>query len=144
MINKDDEFRKVLVLCTGNSAHSQMAEGFFKKYRGSWKVESAGTHPTGLNPFAVKVMAESGIDISRHYSKNVMEFIEDDFDFVITVCDNARESCPVFPGGSNTRYIHWSFEDPAATGGNDQEILSNFRKIRDLVDERIKEFLSIV
>lgn len=133
--------KKVLVLCTGNSIRSQMAEGFLKKYRKNWNIESAGIFPAGLNPLAVEVMAESGIDISGHYSKNVLHFVSSSFDFVITVCDNARGSCPVFPGGDKTRYIHWGFEDPTAIKGSDEDRLKSFRRTRDLIDDKIKEFL---
>jgi arsenate reductase len=118
-----------------------MAEGFLKKYRKSWHIESAGTFPVGLNPLAIKVMAESGIDISKNLSKSVSQFISSSFDLVITVCDNARRSCPVFPGDDMTRYIHWSFEDPSTTTGNYEKRLDSFRKTRNLIDKKIKEFL---
>ena len=90
--------KRVLILCTGNSCRSQMAEGFFKKCRNDWTVESAGISPTKLNPLAVKVMAEKGIDISHQKTKSVKKFLNQSFDYIITVCDNARESCPLFPG----------------------------------------------
>ena len=134
--------KKVLVLCTGNSIRSQMAEGFLKKYRENWQIESAGTFPVGLNPLAVEVMTESGIDISKNSSKSVGQFISSSFDLVITVCDNARRSCPTFPGGDMTRYIHWSFEDPSVVTGSNERRLDSFRKTRDLIDEKIKEFLN--
>ncbi len=118
-----------------------MAEGFLKKYRKDWHIESAGTFPVGINPIAVAVMAESGIDISKNSSKSVSQFISNSFDLVITVCDNARRSCPVFPGDARTRYIHWGFEDPSAAAGNYEERLDSFRKTRDLIDGKIKEFL---
>jgi len=133
--------KKVLVLCTGNSIRSQMAEGFLKKYRKDWNIESAGTFPVGLNPLAVEVMAESGIDISKNLSKSVSQFISSSFDLVITVCDNARKSCPVFPGDAMTRYIHWSFEDTSVVIGSNEERLDSFRNTRDLIDEKIKKFL---
>jgi arsenate reductase len=133
--------KKVLVLCTGNSIRSQMAEGFLKKYRKSWYIESAGTFPVGLSPLAVEVMAESGIDISKNSSKSVSQFISSTFDLVITVCDNARRSCPTFTGDNMTRYIHWSFEDPSVVMGSKDKRLKSFRKTRDLIDEKINEFL---
>jgi arsenate reductase len=107
---------RVLILCTGNSARSQMAEGLLRHEAGDrFEVFSAGTHPTIVRPEAVAVMNELGIDISHHWSKRVDEFAGEHFDYVITVCDAANEACPVFPG--NTRRLHWSFEDPAAAGG---------------------------
>jgi arsenate reductase len=133
--------KKVLVLCTGNSIRSQIAEGFLKKYRKNWYIESAGTFPVGLNPLAVKVMAESGIDISENSSKSVSQFISSSFDLIITVCDNARSSCPAFTGDKKTKYIHWSFEDPSVVMGSKDKRLESFRKTRDLIDEKIKEFL---
>jgi len=140
-LDRDNIKKRVLVLCTGNSIRSQMAEGFLKKYRESWHIESAGTFPVGINPMAVAVMAESGIDISKNSSKSVSRFISSSFDLVITVCDNARRSCPVFPGDDTTRYIHWSFEDPSAVPGSYEERLDSFRETRDLIEEKIKEFL---
>ena len=140
-MNRKNTKRKVLVLCTGNSIRSQMAEGFLKKYCKGWHIESAGTFPVGLNPLAIEAMAESGIDISKNSSKSVSQFISSSFDLVITVCDNARKSCPVFPGDVLTRYIHWSFEDPSTTIGSYEKRLDSFRNTRDLIDEKIKEFL---
>ena len=104
--------KRVLILCTGNSARSQMAEGLLRQMAATIRVFSAGTKPVGLNPNAVKAMCEIGIDISGHRSKSVDEFAGQQFDYVITVCDNAKESCPIFPGGGAR--IHQSFEDPAA------------------------------
>ena len=140
-LDRDSIKKRVLVLCTGNSIRSQMAEGFLKKYRKSWHIESAGTFPVGLNPLAVEVMAESGIDISKNSSKSVSRFTSSSFDLVIAVCDNARRACPVFPGDDVTRYIHWSFEDPSTTTGSHEKRLNSFRNTRDLIDEKIKEFL---
>ena len=140
-MDKGNTKKKVLVLCTGNSIRSQMAEGFLKKYRENWHIESAGTFPIGLNPLAVEVMAESGIDISKNLSKSVSQFTSSNFDLVITVCDNARRSCPVFPVDDTTRYIHWNFEDPSVVTGSDENRLNSFRRTRDLIDEKIKEFL---
>ena len=118
-----------------------MAEGFLKKYRKGWHIESAGTFPVGLNPLAATVMAESGIDISKNSSKSVSGFTSSSFDLVITVCDNARRSCPAFQGDAVTRYIHWSFGDPSTTTGSHEKRLDSFRNTRDLIDEKIKEFL---
>jgi arsenate reductase len=130
--------KKVLFLCTENSCRSQMAEGILQHLRGDmFEVESAGTRPSVVNPVAIKVMAEIGIDISGHRSKSVDEFQGMNFDFVITTCDAARETCPVFPGIA--RRLHWSFNDPAAVRGSENEILSAFRKVRDEIKSRIEE-----
>ncbi len=131
--------KRVLVLCTGNSARSQMGEGLFRaESRGEFEVFSAGTKPASVRAEAIVVMKEIGIDISGHRSKSVDEFIGQAFDFVVTVCDNARDNCPVFPGG--TERIHWSFEDPAAVGGSEAKRLDAFRRTRDLIHQRVKEF----
>lgn len=106
----------ILVLCTGNSCRSQMAEGFLKKYKKEWDIESAGITPVELNPMSVKVMAEKGIDISSQKSKSVGKFLDRNFDYIITVCNNARESCPLFPG--KAKYIHWDIEDPSFVDGS--------------------------
>ncbi len=130
---------KVLILCTGNSARSQMAEGLFRSALGDkFEVFSAGTRPSSVRPEAIDVMREIGIDISGHRSKSVNEFLGQQFRYVITVCDNAKESCPVFPGRSER--IHWSFEDPAAVEGNEEERKAAFRRIRDHIAERVREF----
>jgi len=122
--------KKVLFICTQNSARSQMAEGLFRSMYGNrYDVYSAGTRPFRVNPFAIRVMGEIGIDISNHRSKSVNEFQGIEFDYVVTVCDNAKENCPFFPGGKE--YLHYSFTDPAATQGNEEEILATFRKVRD-------------
>ena len=132
-----------LVLCTGNSARSQMGEGFFRQYLGDrFEIHSAGTRPGSLRPEAVAVMAEVGIDISRHRSKPVDEFLSREFSFIITVCDNARENCPYLPG--NARRIHWGFEDPAAVEGDEQTRLAAFREIRDQIRGRVEEFAKSV
>lgn len=132
--------RKALILCTGNSARSQMAEGLLRHAAGDrFEVHSAGTHPTTVRPEAVAVMSELGIDISNHWSKSVDEFTGQEFDLVITVCDAANEACPVFPG--KTRRIHWSFEDPAAVKGSYEERKVAFRQIRDQIRDRIKAWL---
>lgn len=120
--------RRVLILCTGNSARSQMAEGLLKHMAGDrFEAFSAGTRPVGLNPNAVTAMAEIGVDISKHRSKPVEEFSGQPFDYVITVCDNARESCPIFSGSA--KRIHQSFPDPAAYPADKQ--LAAFRSVRD-------------
>ena len=132
--------QKVLILCTGNSARSQMAEGLFRHEAGDrFEVFSAGTRPTRVRHEAIAAMAEAGIDISSHHSKAADEFIGQHLDYVITVCDNARETCPVFPHAA-TR-LHWPFEDPAAVEGSDEQRLAAFRRIRDQILDRIREFL---
>jgi arsenate reductase len=130
---------KILFLCTGNSCRSQMAEGFLKNYRKDWHVESAGISPQGLNPLAVKVMQEINIDISKQESKGVENFVKTTFDYVITVCNNAKESCPIFPG--KTKLIHWNLIDPAEINGTLEEKLFIFRQVRDEIKEKILEFI---
>lgn len=130
---------KVLILCTANSARSQMAEGLLRAdYGDKFEVESAGTRATQVRPEAIGVMKEIGIDISGHRSKVVDEFAEQIFDHVLTVCDSANESCPIFPGHTNR--IHHSFEDPAAVQGTEEERLASFRKVRDEIREYLREF----
>lgn len=130
---------RILVLCTGNSARSQMAEGLMRKaYGDSFDVFSAGTKPSIVRPEAIAVMNEIGIDISGHRSKSVDEFTGQEFRYVFTVCDNANESCPVFPGRSER--IHWSFEDPAAIVGDEGKRLAAFRRIRGEIASRIESF----
>lgn len=131
--------KRVLVLCTGNSARSQIGEGLFRaEGGGAFEVFSAGTKPSSVRPEAILVMKEIGIDISGHRSKSVDEFAGHTFDYVVTVCDNARDTCPVFPAG--TERIHWSFEDPAAVEGSETKRLDAFRRTRDLIHERVKTF----
>lgn len=131
---------RVLILCTGNSARSQMAEGLLRYLAGSqFEVFSAGSKPSTLNPFAIKVMQERGIDISSHRSKHLSEFIKQLFDYVITVCDQAAETCPVFPG--RAQRIHWSFPDPAAVGGSDNDKLNAFRQTRDAIEAQLKQWI---
>ena len=131
---------KVLILCTGNSARSQMAEGLMREMGGTtFEVASAGVSPTQVRSEAVEVMKEIGIDISQHFSKDVDRFIADNFDYVITVCDNANERCPVFPG--HAKRIHWSFADPAQVEGDEATKLSAFRTIRDQIKARIETFI---
>jgi len=131
---------KVLILCTGNSARSQMAEGLFRQAAGDrYEVFSAGTKPSMVRPEAIAVMHEIGIDISGHRSKSVDEFAGQELDLVITVCDNAKESCPIFPGA--TQRLHWPFDDPAAVAGSEEQRLAAFRSIRDQIQARIQLFL---
>jgi arsenate reductase len=130
--------KRILFLCTGNSVRSQMAEGLLRHIAGDrFEVFSAGTRPAGLNPTAVQVMREIGIDISGHRSKPVDEFAAQEFDYVFTVCDNAKEACPFFPGGG--KRIHHSFEDPAAVAPERQ--LEVFRHVRDMIAEHLREFV---
>ena len=129
---------RVLILCTANSARSQMAEGLLRHIAGDrFEVFSAGTKPVGLNPNAVKAMAEVGIDIAKHRSKSADEFAGQSFDYVITVCDNAKEACPIFPGQGQR--LHHSFEDPAAVPQEQQ--LESFRRVRDQLSSWINEFI---
>ena len=131
---------KILILCTGNSCRSQMAEGFLKAFDDTLKVFSAGTNPSSrVHPKAVQVMQEAGIDISAGYPKDVEQFIDQPFDFVITVCDNARESCPVFTGKVKRR-LHIGFDDPAEATGTDDEIYAVFRRVRDEIRRDFNEF----
>lgn len=138
---------KILILCTGNSCRSQMAEGFFRRYlhdRGlldaAYAVRSAGLDPGGVHPLAIRVMAEVDIDISHQTSKHLERFVNEEFDYIITVCDNAAAKCPVFPG-PGTR-LHWPFDDPAKAAGSDDEILTVFRKVRDEMSEKISRWLN--
>lgn len=131
--------KRVLILCTGNSARSQMAEGLLRQDAGTrFDVESAGTRASIVRPEAIAVMQEIGIDISGHRSKNVDEFEGQLFDFVITVCDNARETCPVF--FSATKKLHHNFEDPAAVTGSDEQRLAAFRRVRDQLRDYLRHF----
>lgn len=131
--------KTVLVICTGNSARSQMMEGLLNHFgNGKVQAHSAGTRPSTINPFAIEAMTEIGIDISTHYSKSIDEFANQTFDVVLTVCDSARESCPFFPG---EKIIHKSFTDPAALEGSDQKKLKLFRKVRDEEMEWVEDFL---
>ena len=134
--------KRVLILCTGNSARSQMAEGILRHAGGdNFEVESAGIKPSNVRMEAIQVMNEIGIDISGHRSKSVDEFIGREFDTVITVCDNAKETCPVFPG--KTQRVHRSFEDPPPPGvGSDEERLYIFRRVRDEIREWMKDFIA--
>ena len=130
---------RVLILCTGNSARSQMAEGLLRHDGGAaFEVESAGTKPSHVRPEAIAAMREIGIDISGHRSKSVDEFAGQAFDYVITVCDNAKESCPIFPAA--TKRIHWSLDDPAAVQGSEEQRLAEFRRVRDQLRSLLRQF----
>ena len=133
--------KRVLILCTGNSARSQMAEGLLRHDGGArFEVTSAGVEPSQVRAQAIEVMREVGIDISRQRSKSVAEFAGQEFDYVITVCDNAQMRCPVFPG--QTVRIHWSFDDPAAAVGDEAAQLAVFRRVRDEIRARLREFIA--
>lgn len=130
---------RVLILCTGNSARSQMAEGLLRNDAGDrFEVVSAGTRPSHVRPEAIAVMQELGVDISGHRSKSVDEFRNQTFDYVLTVCDNAKESCPIYPGHANR--LHHNFEDPAAVEGSEEERLSAFRMVRDHIRQYLRSF----
>lgn len=132
---------KVLFLCTGNSCRSQMAEGLLRWHGGSVvDVVSAGTDPKPVHPDAVRVMREIGLDISRQRSKSVEPYFEQGFDYVITLCDSAKETCPVFPGAA--RMMHWSLPDPATASGSDEERVQFFRGIREQLAFQIDELLA--
>lgn len=129
--------KRVLFLCTGNSARSQMAEGILRSLAGDeYDVVSAGTTPKGVHPRTVEVMKEAGIDISTHTSRDLTQFLGQTFDYVITVCDRARQQCPIFPGSTP---IHWGFDDPAEADTPRQ--LETFRRVRDEIRHRIRLFL---
>ncbi len=133
--------KRVLILCTGNSARSQMAEGLLRHDAGErFEVESAGTKPSSVRPEAIAVMRELGIDISGHRSKSVDEFEGQKFDSIVTVCDNARESCPLFLGSGPAEKLHRSFEDPAVFDGSEEERLVVFRRVRDQLRAYLAEF----
>ena len=133
--------KRVLILCTGNSARSQMAEGLLRDMAAArFEVASAGVAPTQVRPEAVEAMREIGVDISQHRSKSIDEFIKQPFDYVITVCDNANQQCPVF--GGDSKRLHWSVEDPAAIEGDDEKRLDAFRDARDDLRKRLRRFLN--
>ena len=134
---------KLIFLCTGNSARSQMAEGLMRHHGGDiFEVYSAGLNAQGVNPHAVEVMKEIGIDISKHKSKNITEYFnKTNFDLLITVCSNADKNCPTIPGIK--KRLHWGFEDPAAITGSNGIKLAKFREIRDFINSRIKNWLKI-
>lgn len=132
--------KRILVLCTGNSCRSQLAEGYLRHFAGDKaEVYSAGVETHGVNPRAIQIMKEDGIDISRHTSNNVNEYKDLDFDFVITVCDNAKERCPYFP--SKAQQFHYNFPDPAKATGTEEEIRHQFRTVRDMIKKYSQEFV---
>ena len=133
-----DEKKSVLVLCTGNSARSQMAEGLLKQICGDrFDIQSAGTRPIGISPEAIEVLGEVGIDISNNESKSVDSFGDREFDYVLTVCDNARENCPYFP--AKTKLVHHGFEDPWFAEGSSEERVAAFRRVRDEIDAYLRD-----
>jgi arsenate reductase len=133
---------RVIVVCTGNSARSQMAEALLRRDGGdAFDVVSAGVDPRGINPLTVRVLGEVGIDIAGARSKSVTEFLGQSFDYVITVCDRARESCPVFPGGGAT--LHWGFDDPAEAEGSESERLAVFRRVLGEISGRVRQFVPL-
>ena len=132
--------KKILVLCTGNSCRSHIAEGYLKFYAGSnAEVFSAGVETHGVNPRAIATMLEDGIDISKHTSNNIDEYRNIDFDFVITVCDNAKERCPFFP--TNAKKFHYNFPDPAKAKGTEEEIWHQFRTVRQMIKDYCENFV---
>lgn len=133
--------KRVLVLCTGNSCRSQMMHGFLQQFGGdTWQISSAGVEIHGLNPRAVQVMKEDGVDISHHQSVHIDEYQGISFEYVITVCDHARETCPWFP--ANAEMIHQSFNDPAKANGSEEEIRNEFRRVRDEIKSFAKRFIT--
>ncbi len=131
--------KKILFVCTHNSARSQLAEGLVNSIcSNKYQAFSAGSTPTEVNPLAIETLKEIGIDITGHYSKNIIKFEDQYFDYVITVCNNAKDTCPFFPGAKE--YIHKSFEDPSSVEGNSEEKLNAFRETRDEIKEWILEF----
>ncbi len=133
---------RVLFVCTHNSARSQIAEALLQRYGGdAFEVQSAGTEVTGVNPLAIRVLAELGIDWTGHRSKSITEFLDQRFDYVITVCDRARETCPVFPGSENT--LHWGLDDPSEIDGPDAEKVAAFRRTETEVSARLRPFVEV-
>lgn len=132
--------KKILVLCTGNSCRSQIAHGYLQLFAGDKaRVYSAGVETHGVNPRAIAIMKEDGINISAHTSNNVNEYRDIDFDFVITVCDNAKERCPYFP--SNAKKFHYNFPDPAKATGTEEAIMQQFRDVREMIKSYCREFV---
>jgi len=133
--------KNILVLCTGNSCRSQIAEGYLRHFAGDKaNIYSAGIETHGVNPKAIQVMAEDEIDISHHTSNNVDEYTSVPFDYVLTVCDNANEACPFFPG--DVEHFHHNFPDPAKAAGDAEQVLDEFRKVRDLIKDYSKDFIA--
>ena len=137
-----DKKRKIIFICTGNACRSQIAEGLLRNLASDkFSVFSAGSHPNQVHPMSVAVMEEVGIDISHHTSDPISDYVDHGIDVVITVCDNAKQACPVFPG--NVEHIHWSIEDPFNGWDFDPLDLDNFRKVREDINSRIKDFLQV-
>ncbi|TCK80812.1 arsenate reductase ArsC [Albibacterium bauzanense] len=133
--------KKILVLCTGNSCRSQIAEGYLRYYaKDKALIYSAGIETHGVNPKAIQIMKEDGIDISAHTSNHIDEYSDIDFDFVITVCDNAKENCPFFP--TKAKKFHYNFPDPAKAIGNEDEVSHQFRLVRDQIKQYAQNFIS--
>lgn len=132
--------KKILVLCTGNSCRSQIAEGYLRHFAGpKADIYSAGVETHGVNPKAIATMREDGIDISNHTSNHVDEYASVDFDFIITVCDNAKERCPYFP--TKAKKFHYNFPDPAKAQGTEEEIMEEFRRVRQMIKEYSEKFV---
>lgn len=132
--------KRLLILCTGNSCRSQIAEGFFRHFGGDGlEVYSAGIEIHGVNPLAISIMKEVGIDLSGHTSNHINEYLHIDFDYVITVCDHAKESCPYFP--TNAQKSHHNFPDPAKATGTEEEILQEFRRVREMIKTYALDFI---
>ncbi len=137
-----DDPTRVLFVCIGNSCRSVMAEALLRQHGGdAFEVHSAGTEPKGMNPLTLRVLAETGIDAAWARSKSVDEFLGQSFDYVISMCDEAREACPIFPGLHES--LHWGYEDPAAAEGTDAERLAVYRKVLIQIDDRIREFVAV-
>lgn len=133
--------KKILVLCTGNSCRSQIAEGYLRHFAGDKaEVYSAGIETHGVNPKAIEIMKRDGIDISRHTSNNIDEYMDTSFDYVITVCDNAKESCPYFP--TNAVKFHYNFPDPAKAKGTEEEVMEQFREVREMIRKYAQNFVN--
>ena len=133
--------KKILVLCTGNSCRSQIAEGYLQYFAGrTAKVYSAGVETHGVNPKAIAVMKDDGIDISNHTSNNISEYSNIEFDYIITVCDNAKERCPYFP--SKAKKFHYNFPDPAKAVGTEEDIFKQFKLVRNMIKEYSKNFIT--
>lgn len=133
--------KKILVLCTGNSCRSQIAEGYLRHFAGDKaEVYSAGVETHGVNPRAIQTMKEDNIDISKHTSNNVNEYLDVEFDYVITVCDNAKERCPFFP--SKAQKFHYNFPDPAKATGTEEEIRQQFRQVREMIKKYSQQFVA--
>ncbi len=134
--------KNILVLCTGNSCRSQIAEGYLRHFaKDNARIYSAGIETHGVNPKAIAIMAEDGIDISKHISNNVIEYADIPFDYIITVCDNANENCPFFP--SQAKRFHYNFPDPAKATGTEAAIKEEFRKVRDMIKGYISGFVKV-